>query len=162
MTTWTQFTEAAPELAALTRSRVEATGLAMLATLRRDGSPRISGVEPFFHEGELRLGMMDGSMKALDLRRDPRLALHNATVDKEMAQGDVRVSGRAVELVDDTTKRAFLRAFREANGYGPPDDSPMQLFEVDVTDVVAIRPGADHLLIRSWTPERGLRTVERR
>ena len=112
MTTWTQFTEAAPELAALARGRLEATGLGMLATLRTDGSPRISGIEPFFFEGDLCLGMMDGSVKAHDLRRDPRMTLHNATVDKELKEGDVRVSGRAVEVADDETKRTFLRASR--------------------------------------------------
>ena len=100
--------------------------------------------------------MMDGSVKARDLQRDPRMMLHNATVDKELREGDVRVSGRVVEVTEDENKRTFLRAFREANGYGPPDDSPMHLFEIDVTDVVAIQPGADHLVIQLVdTPSQG-------
>jgi hypothetical protein len=162
MTTWTDFERAAPELAAMVQARFEATGLGLLATLRKDGSPRISGVEPSFFDGEIWLGMMDGSMKARDLRRDPRLALHNATVDKEVKDGDVRLSGRAVEITDDAAKKRFLAAFREANGYGPPDDAPMHLFKVDIGDVVSIQPGGDHLVIRSWSPGQGLRTVERR
>jgi hypothetical protein len=162
MTTWTEFDEAAPGLAGLVRGRIEATGLGLLATLRKDGSPRISGVEPSFFEGELWLGMMDGSLKARDLQRDPRLALHNATVDKEVTEGDVRVSGRAVEVSDASTKQAYLASFRETNGQGPPDDSPMHLFKIDITDVVSIKPGGDHLVIQSWTPAQGLRRVERK
>jgi hypothetical protein len=162
MTTWTDFTQAAPELAELVQARFEATGLGLLATLRKDGAPRISGVEPSIFDGEVWLGMMDGSVKARDLQRDPRLALHNATVDKEVKEGDVRVSGRAVEITDDATKKRFLAAFREANDYGPPDDDPMHLFKVDITDVVSIQPGGDHLVIQSWSPAQGLRRVERR
>ena len=106
MTSWNDFARTAPELAALNvQTRFEATGLGMLATLRKDGSPRISGIEPSFFEGELWLGMMDGSLKARDLQRDPRIALHNATVDKEVKEGDVKVSGLAVEVTDDATKK---------------------------------------------------------
>src|SRR4051812_15999577 len=104
MPTWTQFTDASPELADAVRGRFEAHGLALLATVRRDGSPRISGIEAFFADGELWLGMMDASLKARDLQRDPRLALHNATVDKDVADGDAKISGRAVEVFDEETK----------------------------------------------------------
>ncbi len=162
MTTWREFTEAAPELAELVQARVEATGLGLLATLRKDGAPRISGIEPSFFDGDLWLGMMEDSVKARDLQRDPRMALHNATVDKEVTDGDVRVSGRAIEVTDTATKLAFLAAFREANDYGPPDDDPMHLFKIDITDVASIQPGGDHLVIQSWTPAQGLRRVERR
>ncbi len=162
MTTWTDFAQAAPELAELVQRRFEATGLGLLATLRKDGAPRISGIEPSIFDGEVWLGMMEGSLKARDLQRDPRMALHNATVDKEVKEGDVRLSGRAVEITDDASKRRFLAAFREANGYGPSDDDPMHLFTVDITDVVSIQPGDDHLVIQSWSPAQGLRTVERK
>src|SRR5690349_13866837 len=94
MATWLEFTEAAPELASRVRGRFEATGLGFLATLRRDGSPRLTGVEPLFALDEVWLGMMPGSRKALDLRRDPRLALHNASTDKEVRDGDARITGR--------------------------------------------------------------------
>lgn len=162
MTTWNDFSAAAPLLAATVQERFEATGLAMLATLRKDGSPRVSGIEPSFFEGELWLGMMDASLKARDLQRDPRLALHNATVDKEVKDGDAKVSGHAIEITDAATKQAFLKTFTEANGYGPPDDSPMHLFKVDITGAVTIKPGGDHLVIESWTPDQGLRRVERK
>src|SRR5919205_2769551 len=103
MASWSGVTSAAPELAALVRARFEATGLGLLATLRRDGSPRISGIEPLFTDAELWLGMMPGSRKAADLLRDPRFALHNATVDKQVTHGDAKLSGRAVLVQDEAT-----------------------------------------------------------
>src|SRR5215211_2703531 len=108
MPNWNQFTDAAPELADAVRGCFEAHGLALLATVRRDGSPRISGIEAFFADGELWLGMMDASLKARDLQRDPRLALHNATVDKDVADGDAKVGGRAIEVTDDETKAKVM------------------------------------------------------
>ena len=162
MTSWNDFAQAEPELSELVQRRIEATGLALLATLRADGSPRISGVEPSIFDGEIWLGMMDGSRKAQDLQRDPRLSLHNATVDKEVKEGDVKVSGRAIEITDDATIRGFLKAFAEANGYGPSEDSAMHLFIVDIGEVASIQPAGDHLVIQSWSPDRGLRRFERK
>lgn len=92
MATWAEFEAEASELAAKLRARVEASGLAFLATLRREGSPRISGVEPSIALGELWIGMMPDSLKGVDLQRDPRLALHSASIDKEMKEGDAKLS----------------------------------------------------------------------
>src|ERR687886_3125309 len=103
MAAWKDVASSAPELAALVRARFEATGLGLLATLRRDGSPRISGIEPLFTDDELWLGMMPESRKADDLLRDPRFALHSATEDKQVTHGDARLSGRAVLVEDQAT-----------------------------------------------------------
>src|SRR5215211_4225798 len=100
MATWTKTMEHAADLAAHARARIEGTGLALLATLRRDGYPRISGVEPFFEGDDLWLGMMPHSLKAKDLQRDGRLCLHNATVDKDVTEGDIKITGRAIEVDD--------------------------------------------------------------
>jgi hypothetical protein len=165
MTTWDDVHAATPELAELVRARIEEHGLAYLATLRADGSPRISGIEPLFADGELWLGMMDGSRKAADLLRDPRLELHGATVDKAVTAGDVRVSGRAVE-VDETAQATFRRRFAEHNGQEPPP-GPFHLFRVDVTRLACTRPGpgpggeVDHLDIDTWTVDRGVSHVDR-
>jgi len=64
-----------------------------IATLRRDGSPRISGTEYRFTEGELWFGSMHGAMKALDLRRDPRFALQSAPADPPGWDGDAKLAG---------------------------------------------------------------------
>jgi hypothetical protein len=122
-----------------------------VATLRSDGSPRISGIEVEFAGGQLWLGMMPASVKAVDLRRDPRLALHSPTVDPTDDEpagwnGEAKLAGRAVEVTDPT------RA-----------DQPHR-FRIDITEVVLTRIGrpADHLVIESWHPGRGLRQRQRR
>ena len=98
---------AAPELAVAVQRSFDAHIHKTLATLRADGSPRISGQEASFREGELWLGMMPDSRKATDLLRDPRLALHSATVDPEMAGGDAKLAGRAEEVTDEETIDGF-------------------------------------------------------
>src|SRR5262245_20572123 len=99
MASWSEVEAAAPELAARARTAFDAHRHKVLATLRRDGSPRLSGIEAGFVDGELLLGMMPGSRKALDLRRDPRLALHSASVDPPddptTWPGDAKLAGRA-------------------------------------------------------------------
>src|SRR4051795_4412155 len=100
MASWAEVEAAAPELAERVKERFQATGLGLLATLRADGAPRISGIEPLFALDELWLGMMHGSRKAADLLRDPRMAVHNATEDKQVTNGDARISGRAIEITD--------------------------------------------------------------
>jgi hypothetical protein len=161
MTTWSEVTGEAKALADAVRERFEATGLALLATLRRDGSPRISGVEPLFAGGELWLGMMPGSRKALDLRRDPRCALHNATVDKQVTKGDAKIAGHAIEVDDDATVDRYLEAFEATTGYRPPP-GPFHLFRLDVTEVSFVEPGGDHLLIQWWKPGGPVYRIERR
>jgi hypothetical protein len=162
MATWQEITEDAPELAALVRARFEATGLAFLATLRAAGSPRISGVEPLFDDGQLWLGMMDGSRKARDLQRDPRFALHAASADKEVSEGDAKLEGRAEEVTDAEVIKSFAGALEEATGNAPPP--PYHLFRVDVSSVTLLRLGStgDHLLIESWHEGQGYQRVERR
>lgn len=156
MATWEQLTAAAPDLAARVEARFAAHKHLLLATVRRDGSPRISGVEVQLSLGQLWLGMMGGSRKAADLQRDGRLALHSAPVDLDLADGDAKVSGRATEVVD----AAEIEAWVGALGYDPP--GPFHLFRVDVQDVSIVRVAGDHLLIVAWTPARGSWQVERR
>ena len=159
-TTWSDFADDAPDLAGLVRARFGATGLGFLATLRTDGSPRISGIEPLVGPDEVMLGMMHESMKALDLRRDPRCSLHAASIDKSVTEGDARISGRAIEHLDDDAIARGRRQFTEATGQAPPD-GPMHLFTIDITEVMLLQVAGDHLVIRSWTPSRGERRVER-
>lgn len=149
MATWQHVIDAAPDLARAAQARIEVTGLAFMATLRADGWPRISGIEPLFAHGEVWMGMMPGSRKAADLQRDPRLALHNASVDKAVTAGDVKVTGRGIEVLDDDTFQLIVAAFTERNGV-PPPPGPFHLFKVDVTEVAMIRPAGDRLAIEWW------------
>jgi hypothetical protein len=162
MTSWDEAAAAAPDLAAGVRARFEATGLGFLATLRADGSPRICGIEASFWEGQVWLGMMPDSRKALDLQRDARCAVHSASVDKEVTEGDARISGRAVEVDDDDVKRRFGAAFAAETGFDPNDHGPFHLFKVDIGELYLLRSGGDHITVEWWTPRGGTKRVERR
>jgi hypothetical protein len=157
MSSWNDFRLAAPTLAHDVQRRFEAHGLALLATLRRDGSPRISGIEVEFVGGELWLGMMPDSLKAADLRRDPRLALHAATTDKNVSEGDAKLSGRAVLAQEGPAWQEYLALLGEK---GAPTDG--SVFRVDVTDVSLLRVAGDHLIIDLWREGEPLRRIERR
>jgi Pyridoxamine 5'-phosphate oxidase len=161
MASWDECEKVAPDLARVVRERFEATGLGFLGTLRRDGAPRISGIEPLFGLGAVWLGMMPNSRKALDLQRDPRLTLHAASVDKQVAAPDARISGRGVEVTDAEVMARYRATFAEDVGQEVPP-GPMHLFRVDVSELMTLQPVEDHLLIEWWTEAGGLQRVERR
>ncbi|CAN5246960.1 pyridoxamine 5'-phosphate oxidase family protein [soil metagenome] len=164
MATWGQVTASDPAFAEAVRARFDAHRHKVLATLRRDGAPRISGIEAAFAEGDLWMGMMQGSRKARDLQRDPRLAVHSASEDppEDPAawEGDAKVSGRAVEITDQERVITVLRAMGAADDGPPP---PLHLFRVDVTEAVLTRVGdpPDHLAIELWRDGEGVRRMHR-
>jgi hypothetical protein len=127
-----------------------------LATLRRDGSPRISGIELQHAEGDLWLGMMGGSVKGHDLRRDPRFALHSGSEDPPGWRGDAKVAGRAVEVLDAAVVERVVGPEHAGGG--------AELFRLDVGELVVVRLGepADHLVIESWHEGRGTHLLQRR
>ncbi|MEV6399510.1 pyridoxamine 5'-phosphate oxidase family protein [Streptomyces sp. NPDC051907] len=152
---WADFQAAAPDFAEAVQQRFQRYKHHVLATLRKDGSPRVTGLEADFRRGELWLGMMDGSRKARDLQRDPRFALHaNPGADDSMDGGDARIAGRAVEVTD---PREIARYTAEAE---PPE--PFHLFRVEVGEVVRTSVEGDELVVRSWRPGEQVRTVRRR
>ena len=119
--TWQQFAAQAPELAALGEAQFARTGLVLVGTLRRDGWPRISPVEPFIVDGQLYLGMMWRSVKALDLLRDPRCVVHSTVSDREGTEGEFKVYGRAVEVTGLEERRRFGDAVYAATGFRPEE-----------------------------------------
>ncbi|MBV9464946.1 MAG: pyridoxamine 5'-phosphate oxidase family protein [Solirubrobacterales bacterium] len=150
MTAWRDFERAAPEFAQRVRALFDAHRHKTLATLRADGSPRISGIEAAFEGGELVFGSMPNARKGADLRRDPRFALHSATVDpvegSEAAwPGEAKISGRAIAAGPST--------------HGADGDR----FHADIAEVVHthLNPKATRLVVEWWTPANGLRTIER-
>jgi hypothetical protein len=106
---WNDFAEACPELAALGEERFRARELCLLGTLRRNGWPRITPVEPDFVDGELMSGMMWRSPKALDLLRDPRCVVHSVVSRRDGDEGDFKLYARARQI-DDSDVRARYRA----------------------------------------------------
>ena len=145
--TWADFERAEPEFAARVRAMLASRKHLTMATLRADGSPRISGTEVEFADGQLRIGSMPNAVKARDLRRDPRVAIHGPTNDPPRGRpaawkGEAKVAGRAMEV--------------ESGGEA-------HRFHIDVDEAVITRlnEAGDRLVIESWTPARGYRTWER-
>src|ERR1700754_4427970 len=118
MTTWDEFAKAAPRISALFARRHAATGnLCMLATLRSDGYPRISPIEPRIFEGQLCIVGMPNTTKFRDLGRDPRFCLHTATVDTHVTDGDAKLWG-AVHHVDDVEQQdRYTQDLYEESGF---------------------------------------------
>src|SRR5258708_15319547 len=102
---WNTFRETAPTLAHVAAARFARSGVAFLGTLRQDGSPRISPVEPLLAPEDLLLGLMWHSTKALDLLRDPRCTLHSAITSLEGTGGECKLDGRATEAADPVVLR---------------------------------------------------------
>ncbi|MEU6377647.1 pyridoxamine 5'-phosphate oxidase family protein [Streptomyces sp. NPDC046909] len=152
---WAAFTTAEPDLAKLVEERFGAFTHHVLATLRKDGSPRTSGLEVRFLNGELWLGMMPDSLKARDLLRDPRFAIQaNPGPGKDPGVGDMRVSGRAVEVHDSATKDRYGEEVE------PPE--PFHLFRTELTEVVRTYVEDDkYLVVQVWKPGEPVRTIKR-
>ncbi len=150
MAGWSEVEDEAPELAARARGYFDLFVHKTIATLRRDGSPRISGIEMEFIDGDIWLGSMWGAVKALDLRRDPRFALHSGSVSPPEWHGDAKIAGRVEEITDP-------EVITRINGERAPA-GPSHLFRVDVLELSVIELGdpPDHMLIDSWHPGRGL------
>jgi hypothetical protein len=157
---WEEVEAAAPELATRVQARFDAHKHKLMATLRADGSPRISATEAAFREGNLWFGSMTGAVKARDLQRDPRVALHSAPVDEELTDGDAKISGRVTEVTDPAARRAYSGETTPEEVEAPED---FHLFRVDVEEVVLTTVDQERqlLIVDSWNPTRGQRRTER-
>jgi hypothetical protein len=158
MATFADVESQEPEFAARVRAAFDAHAHKFLATLRADGSPRISGIEMSFVAGEPWLAGMPGSVKFADLRRDPRFALHSGSAEPEAFEADAKLSGRATEVTADDE----LRRFAEAAGVAP-QNMDFVLFRVDLDQavLVGLNDEKNALLISSWRPGRGLTRTTR-
>ncbi len=153
---WEGFGAAAPELAELGRGLFDQTGLCLLGTLRRDGSPRISPCEPFIVDGDLLLGMMWRSMKARDLLRDPRLVVHSTQCDREGRTGDFKLYGRAVDVPDSAVRERYADTLEAKIDWRPQE--PYHLFSVDIGSAGFISFGPDRAALR-WSSEGGFERI---
>jgi Pyridoxamine 5'-phosphate oxidase len=147
LSSWAEFESAHPEFASRVRAFLASRKHLTMATLRHDGSPRISGTEIEFAGGQLRIGSMPGAVKALDLRRDPRVAIHGPTEDPPEGnasgwKGEAKIAGTATEVDSGSSAHRFLIDIHEAV-------------------VTRLNEGGDHLVVESWTEARGYRIIER-
>jgi hypothetical protein len=156
MASWSEFAAAAPALAERVKTRFDAHKHKTMATIRKDGGPRISGTETRFEDGELFIGSMWQALKARDLQRDPRFAIHSATIDPEApGWSEAKIAGTAHEIVE---RGEVLQRNGEA-----ANDGQSHLFRLDLNEVSAVYLNDEKtkLLIEVWTPERGVRVIER-
>jgi Pyridoxamine 5'-phosphate oxidase len=151
---WSDVEREAPELAARAHALFEAHRHKTMATLRKDGSPRISGIELEFRDGDVWFGSMWRAVKALDLQRDPRFAIHSGSDDPDAWNGDAKIAGRAEEMTD-------REVAGDEGGEEPPE--PSHSFRLDINELSVVRLGdpRDHLVIESWHEGRGVTSLRR-
>jgi hypothetical protein len=152
-----EFHEAVPELAQRVAEEFARTGVVLVGTLRRDGSPRISPVEPVFAHSQLLLGMMWRSQKALDLLRDPRCVLHSAITNPGRAENEVKLRGRALDPQDPDRREQYHHIFRERWQLRAPASVHVFSLEIESVSVIAYDLTQGEMLVKVWDPPLGLR-----
>jgi Pyridoxamine 5'-phosphate oxidase len=155
--TWRELEGAAPEIARLGRERLDAARVALLGTLRGDGSPRISPVEPYLAEGNLVFGAMAWSLKARDLRRDPRCVMHSAVTGPDAGEGELKLYGRAMKA-----DQQVLDACPEGWWVGRPAQSAYVFaLSIEAATFIDWDYARREMTVRRWSPDRGLRQAKR-
>jgi predicted pyridoxine 5'-phosphate oxidase superfamily flavin-nucleotide-binding protein len=156
--TWNTFTTQAPRIADVFGRRHAATGkLCLLATLRRDGSPRICPMEPRVFDGELWLVGMPQTAKFRDLSRDPRFALHTATADPDVTDGDAKIWGHTEHVDDHDVQRRFAQHLYDDIGLDVRGQHFDQFLQANIEGAAAVTLIDGHLDITTWRigqPER--------
>jgi hypothetical protein len=152
---WDEFAAAVPELAALGEKRLRTKELCLVGTLRKNGWPRISPVEPEFVAGELMLGMMWQSPKAIDLLRDPRIVVHSVVSERSGKEGDFKLYGRAVDEHDPERRAAYRAAIKARIDWEPPEPN-FHEFSIDIDSAGFVTFDEPRYGL-AWDPEGGLR-----
>ena len=154
---WSDLEAAAPEIAGLGKERFDQARVALLGTLRRDGSPRISPVEPYLAHGHLLFGAMSWSLKTRDLLRDPRCVLHSAIADPDSGEGELKLYGRAREA-DDQIRNSCQEGWWRAR----PLEAAI-VFSLHIEQATFISWDTEHgeMTVRRWSPQRGYTEARR-
>ena len=157
MATWRDLEEGAPEIAELGRDRLERARVALLGTVRQDGSPRISPVEPFLTQGLLLFGSMAWSLKTRDLLRDPRCVVHSAVSSPDSGEGELKLYGRAME-----TDNSVRDGCPDAWWTTAPRDAA-RVFSLDIEQATFVSWDLEHgeMTIRRWSPQHGFTRTAR-
>lgn len=142
--TWADLLEASPELAERLAARFTANLHHVIGTIREDGAPRLSGTEVTIADGRVTVGMMPDSRKLADVRRDPRVEVHSAPLDDDLAHGDAKLAGVLVAIPE------------------PDGGVPGSYFELRIRVASLVRVEGDELMFTVWRPDRGSRTIRRR
>jgi hypothetical protein len=156
-----------PDLADRVRAILSSTTNAVLGTIRRDGAPRLSGADAYFHDDQLRIWSMPRARKGQDLRRDPRVALHSIPWDSrqlrdgaaDVGAADAKVSGTAVLTTDVDDLTAFRTWLRSERGFEPPED--WDLFTIDIDALTVVSADTGQLVVDQWSTTGGRQTIRR-
>ncbi len=144
-----------PRLAGLGRRRLLEPGVLLVATIRGDGTPRISPVEPFVLDGILWLSMLWQSRKAADLMRDPRILVHSVVTGRDGGEGEFKIRGTARSEQDAAVQRRYADSVSGTLGWAP-EPGKFHLFAVSIEEVTFIRyddaTGDQHVAM--WPPAR--------
>jgi hypothetical protein len=157
---WEEFAAACPELASLGEERLRARELCLLGTLRKNGYPRISPVEPEFVDGDLMLGMMWRSPKALDLLRDPRCVVHSVVSNREGTEGDFKLYAEAHDVQEPASRQLYRETIKARIDW-EPEEPNYHLFALDVDSAGFVVFGENRYGL-AWDRQRGLRRWEQR
>jgi hypothetical protein len=154
---WRDLEAAAPEIARLGKERLLAARVALLGTLRKDGSPRISPVEPYLTQGQLLFGAMSWSLKTRDLLRDPRCVLHSAVSDPDSGEGELKLYGRATPADEE------LRSGCREGWWTDRPAEAASVFWLDIDQATFISWDTERgaMTIRRWSPQLGYRETKR-
>ena len=151
---WDGFAKACPEVAERAEERFRKDELVTLGTLRVDGSPRVSPCEVDFAAGHLFLGMMWRSRKALDLLRDPRIVVHSIQAEREPTEGDIKLYGNAVEILQPELREKFRLAILARIDWAP-DEPEYHRFSLDVQEAGYL--SFSDKVVTTWDPSHGVR-----
>jgi hypothetical protein len=152
---WSEVESRQPRLAALGRQRLLEPGVVLVGTIRRDGTPRLSPVEPLVMDGTLWLSMLWQSTKAADLTRDPRILVHSVVTSRDGSEGEFKIRGTASAEDDHNVQRRYAGAVQESLGW-TPQPGRFHLFAISAEQVTFIRyddaTGDQHVVM--WPPGR--------
>jgi hypothetical protein len=153
--TWAEFERAAPDLASATRERLESTRIALLGTIRADGSPRISPVEPYFTSDQLLFGAMARSGKARDLARDPRCVVHSAISEPDAGETEFKLYGIASETAERNARADawWLSQLPEA----------ARVYALNIETAVSVAWALERgaITVTRWSPQHGVQETTR-
>ena len=151
---WSDIEHTQPRLARLAQQRLIGPGVVLVASIRRDGTPRLSPVEPYVLDGDLWLSMMWQSTKARDLLRDPRILVHSVITSRDGAEGEFKIRGTARAENDPALQRRYAGAVAASLGWNP-QPGRFHLFAVDIGQVtfIAYDPGGSgDQHVAMWPP----------
>ena len=146
---WGEFKKAAPEIAKSAETLLNKTGVLILSSLRKDGSPRVSPVEFVFVDGDLQLGMMPRSFKVLDLRRDPRCSIHSTVTDRMSTDGEFKGHGLAVDITDPKVRKRYCEVLYKKIEWNP-EGMDFGLFSIELETAAFFFTEGEKRFVKRW------------